>query len=580
MTKKTSTAKTVSKPRHSTKAKSSAKASPQAKAKQHSSRVMNRSIRSTVNRDAMSSNDPFSIGRSAGGSEVIVDFASETGRRGSETLGLGSGPITTSIINSNVARKRSRHAVLTNAYAKRAIDVLVSNVVGSGFTLQSQAPDEAFQQQVEDLWNDWIENVDITDKLSFPAMQSLVFRSMVEGGDCFVRMRVRRADDELVVPLQLQVYEAEQVPIYKNENFGNNHIIAGIEFGMIGQIVNYHMLRNHPGEFVLNSVDMTATGLQTVAVPADDVIHIHDIRRPNEVRGLPILSQALIQLSDLNRYLDAELVRKKAAALIGGFITKPDGSDFANPFITNDEDPDGNSEVHIEDMEPGTFPLLPPGFDVRFSQPADVGPNFAVFMRQQLLQIAAAVNLTYTQLTGDVSQGNDRTLRVVMLEFKRIAEQYQQNIMVHQFCRTVFRRWFDLAVLSGALVIPPGMDMKQARKVRWTADPWDYMNPLQELNVQVAEVRAGFVSRSEQIIKRGGNPEDVDNQIRIDQDREKEFDLVYTSNAGVVSNAGVAHSGVSDPSITLQNEQPDEEPDTTPEDEQDEGGKDVKKPDA
>lgn len=518
------------------------KKKPSAKKPQKKMRVANKSVRSNVNKFSMDA-DPFLFGVKGAPIENQVSFSSLLGRRGSEVIGLGTGPISTSIINSTIARKRSRHAVLTNPYAKRAIDVMVNNVVGAGHRLISTAPDKDFKKQVEDLWNEWTSFVDTSGKLDFSGFESLSFRSMIEGGDCFVRLRVRRPEDNLPVPLQLQIYESEQVPVTKNETRAGNKIIAGIEFDSLDRPVFYHMHRNHPGEFSLMQSNQ-GMSIDTIMVPAEDIIHLHDVRRPNEVRGLPILSQALIKLSDLDRYMDAELVRKKAAALIGGFIRTPtDGDNQINPFVTDEEDGiDPTSEFHIEALEPGSFPVLPPGYDVSFSDPADVGSNFKEFLRQQLMMIAASINLTYEQLTGDMTGVNDRTLRANMLEFKRMAKNYQSDIIVHQFCKRVFAKWFDVAVISGKLNVPSGMSMEDAKRVRWIADPWPYMNPQQEVNTHITEIRAGLKSRSEVITQRGEIPEDIDNQIKNDKEREQQLGLVFTTNSDVMNNSGGIHS--------------------------------------
>lgn len=496
-------------------------------------RLMTRIVRSLVSRTAMSS-DPFALSPFGGGVVSQVDFAREGGRRGAEVLGLGSGPSSTSIINSTVARRRSRYAVLTNPYAKRAVDVLVSNVVGSGTRMVSLAPNKEFKKQVEKLFSKWCKKADTTGALNYAGLEALSFRSMIEGGDCFLRLRTRRPSDGLPVPLQLQLLESEQVPVIMNETRGVQSIIGGIQYDALGKPVFYHMYRNHPGEFMLANAQFDAS--TTVPVPADDVIHLHEIRRPNDARGLPFLSQVLIQLSDLDRYLDAELVRKKAAALIGGFIKQPaDGGDN-NPFSTS-ADPD---ELEIEPMEPGTFPVLPPGYEVQFSAPVDVGISFKEFMRQQLLAIAAGLNITFEQLTGDLSNVNDRTLRATMLEFKRMAVQYQRHVLVHQMHERVFQRWFDLAIISGALVIPAGMDEDEARAVKWIADPWNYLNPTQEITAQKDEIRAGFTSRSAIIMARGDDPDTVDDQIAADKERQRELGLTFDTDPDTMSRAGVA----------------------------------------
>ncbi len=504
-------------------------------------RMSQKAVRCVVNRKAMESSDPFSFGQtSTGAIRIQTEFASEQGRRGAEIIGLGSGPISTSIVNATVARRRSRYAVLTNGYAKRAIDILVSNYVGEGHRMISMAPDPEFKKQIEDLWEEWSQVVDITGKVNLGGFEALAVRSMFEGGDSFVRMRNRRPEDNLPVPLQLQLFESEQVPVNKNQSSfgGSRSIVGGIEFDTLGQVLFYHMYRTHPGEFMLAGNQVNRA--ETVPVPAKDIIHMHDIRRPGEVRGLPALCAALIQLSDLDKYMDAELVRKKACALIGGFIRQPADNISGNPFksIEGGDDASDNEEVHIEAMEPGTFPILPPGFEVSFTAPAEVGGSFEIFMRHILLQISAAINILYEQLTGDVTKVNDRTIRATLLEFKRLAIVFQRNIIQHQFYRRIYQRWFDLALLSGALRIPAGMSDREARKVKWVPDPWEFMNPQQEVNTQIAEVRAGFKSRSEVIIARGGIPEEVDASIKIDQTREEDLGLVYDTNAKLVTKAG------------------------------------------
>lgn len=513
-------------------------------------------VRSTLSKE-ISSGNVFNVS-GAGSIQTKVDFASQQGRRAGELFGLGSGPKATSIVNSAVARRRSRHAVLTNPYAKRFLEVYTANVVGKGFRMLSQAPDDAFKKQVDELWEEWVDEVDLNGQMNFGAFQAAAFRSYAEGGDCFIRLRNRRPEDELSVPLQLQIFESEQVPVSKNERVGGNTIIGGIEFDQLGQIVAYHMHPNHPGDFTLEvrTNNTTAGTMDTVRIPSSEIIHLHDMRRPGEVRGLPLIATALIALNDLDRYMDAELVRKKAAALIGGFIRRPADMMGLNPFITGEEDDD--EDIHIETMEPGTFPVLPPGFEVSFSDPNDVGNNFKDFMRQQLLMVAAALNLTYEQLTGDYNGANDRTVRAALLETKRIMMQYQNLILKHQLCRGVFKRWMRQALLSGALVLPASMTLRQAMKARWIADPWEYLNPLQETQNHLLEVRGGFTSKDEIIIQRGGIPEQVHQHLVQEREREKDDDLVLTTNAGVVSNAGVAHS--SDPSLILSGEVPPPQP--------------------
>jgi capsid protein len=59
-----------------------------------------------------------------------------------------------------------------------------------------------------------------------------------------------------------------------------------------------------------------------VRVPASEIIHLFRPLRPGQIRGEPWLARALVKLNELDQYDDAELVRKKTAAMFAGFITR------------------------------------------------------------------------------------------------------------------------------------------------------------------------------------------------------------------------------------------------------------------
>ncbi|WP_155518468.1 phage portal protein, partial [Ralstonia solanacearum] len=52
-----------------------------------------------------------------------------------------------------------------------------------------------------------------------------------EGGECLIRLRPRREEDGLAVPLQLQLLEAEHLPMHLNTDLPSGNVVrAGIEF--------------------------------------------------------------------------------------------------------------------------------------------------------------------------------------------------------------------------------------------------------------------------------------------------------------------------------------------------------------
>jgi len=91
-----------------------------------------------------------------------------------------------------------------------------------------------------------------------------------------------------------------------------------IEFDRIGRRVAYHFLRRHPGD----STDPGLAG-EIVRVPAAEVIHVIDPVEGGQLRGVSKLAPAIVKLFLLDQYDDAELDRKKVAAMYAMFVTSP-----------------------------------------------------------------------------------------------------------------------------------------------------------------------------------------------------------------------------------------------------------------
>ena len=155
--------------------------------------------------------------------------------------------------------------------------------------------------------------------------------------------------------MQLQVVEAEHLNTRMSGVLSNGNIVrSGIEFNKQGQRVAYHLFKEHPGEKLIG---------ESVRIPASEILHIYRPLRPGQIRGEPWLSNVLLKLYELDQYDDAELVRKKTAAMFAGFITKLDPE--ANIMGEGATDAQG---VALAGLEPGTMQLLEPGEDIKFSR--------------------------------------------------------------------------------------------------------------------------------------------------------------------------------------------------------------------
>lgn len=431
---------------------------------------------------------------------------------------------------------RARELVVTNGYAANACEAFAANLVGDGIKPSSLVTDADLRDRMQKLWLAWTDEADADGLTDFYGLQAMVAREMFVAGECFVRMRPRRVEDRLTVPLQLQLLQSEMLPFEKTETAPNgNRIRCGIEFDAIGRRLAYHFRRRHPGD----STDQRVAVPDTVRVPAEEVLHIYRPIDAGQIRGLPHVAPAMVRLFLLDQYDDAELDRKKTAAMFAGFITKTAPED---PMLGEGAaDLDGAA---IASLEPGTMQVLLPGEDVKFSAPADVGGGYEAFQYRTLLAVSASLGLPYHLVTGDVRQANYSSLRAELVEFRRRIGQLQHGVIVHQFCRPVWARWLETAVLAGALDADP----VAARPVQWIPPRWDWVDPLKDIQAQVLAMEAGITSRRKVVEATGYDVEEVDRENAADAARARDIGLSYRASPGETQGARATPTAVPDPS--------------------------------
>ena len=420
---------------------------------------------------------------------------------------------------------RARELVVSNGYAANACEAFAANLVGDGIKPSSLIEEAEVRDRVQRLWLAWTDEADADGLTDFYGLQAMVAREMFVAGECFVRLRPRRAEDGLLVPLQLQLLQSEMLPFEKTEELGGRRIRCGIEFDAIGRRLAYHFRRRHPGD----STDRGSPIPETVRVPASEVLHIYRPIDAGQIRGLPHVAPAMVRLFLLDQYDDAELDRKKTAAMFAGFITKTAPEE---PMMGEAEaDLDGAA---IASLEPGTMQVLLPGEDVKFSSPADVGSSYEAFQYRTLLAVSASLGLPYHLVTGDVRQANYSSLRAELVEFRRRVQQLQHGVIAHQLCRPVWARWLETAQLAGRLDLP---DPAAARMVQWIPPRWDWVDPLKDIQAQVLAMEAGITSRRKVVEATGYDIEEVDRENAADAARATGLGLRYRTSPGETPGA-------------------------------------------
>ena len=428
---------------------------------------------------------------------------------------------------------RARWLVRNNGYAANAVESWAANVVGDGIHPVFPSFDPDRKAAVARLFDRWTDEADAEGVTDCQGLQRRIARELFVAGECFVRFRPRRPQDGVLVPLQLQVLPSEMVPVERNEARRNGNVIrCGIEFDRIGRRVAYWFYRRHPND----ATDRQERAGEQVRVPASEVLHIMDPVEAGQIRGVSRFAPAIVRLFTLDQYDDAELERKKTAAMYALFVTTPSPE---TALADAAEDPEGERTI---ELRPGAIEFLEPGEDIKVSAPADVGQNYEAFQYRTLLQISAALGIPYAYLSNDMLKANYSNSRMALLEFRRRIEAFQWSVMVYQFCRPVIERWMDTAVLAGSLDLP---DYAERRRdwldIDWLPPRWDWVDPLKDARAEIEMIRAGLKSRTQAIAERGWDAEQVDAEIAADRERERRLGIGFDTSP-IGGNADVGNA--------------------------------------
>jgi lambda family phage portal protein len=404
-----------------------------------------------------------------------------------------------STLPAPLLKERARDSYRNNPWARRAVDTVAVGAIGAGIKPQVRLTNAELKARIQATWLQWTDEADFGGRFDFYGFQQAALKAAMIDGESLVRMVIEPGRR---IPLQLQLLASE----YLDPTRVDDQTLNGIEYDAAGRRRAYWLYRKHPA---------LAPNMESVRVPADQVIHLYAPIQPGMERGVSWLAPALVPLRELQEFTEAALVKAKIASLFSGYVQTQEGS---NPLTADNA---------VPTLEPGSMVRLQPGEEVEFSEPPDAGPTYEPFVRQQLRAIASALGIPYELLANDVSQVTFASGRHALLEYRRQLESTQHHLMVFQLCRPVWDTWVRFAIAAGAL---PGQAADYGA-VRWIAPLPEMLDAGAEVRAAVQKVRAGFMSRAEAVALTGLDVEMLDAEIAADNARADRLGNVYDSDA-------------------------------------------------
>ncbi|WP_347268140.1 phage portal protein [Paracoccus sp. (in: a-proteobacteria)] len=455
--------------------------------------------------------------------------AAEKGRGTAGWRAGGSSADSEIALAGPLLRHRMRDLVRNNPMAAQAVQVLVNNIVGYGIRPRAFTGDEALDARVDALWMRWSRVCDRHGHTNFDGLLGLAVREMIEGGEVFAIARPTPMRSGDLVPLQIELREADHLDAAKLDSRADGmRIDQGIEYDRHGRRAAYWMFPDHPG----GTSHVFARRLESERIPAARVAHLYE-RQRLQSRGVPWGAPAMRHIRDLDDWQRAELERKKLEACVVGIVFgAEEGDQGIAPSVL---DADGQ---RVEQFEPGLIAYARNGKDIKFNQPVSTG-GISEWLRGQQHLIASGFRIPYALMTGDLSQANFSSTRAGLNEFRRMVEQIQWQTVIPMFCERIWG-WF-VAYAQDAGLLPREVEII----AQWGTPRFESVNPLQDAQADLLEVRAGFSTVEQQIARRGYDPDELIAETAGFNKKADAAGLVFDSDPRKVTKAGLVQS--SDP---------------------------------
>lgn len=331
------------------------------------------------------------------------------------------------------------------------------------------------------------------------------------------------------------------------EGWDTSKLRRGVEIDIFGAAEAYHIRDSHPCE---SYYDRTNTTWKRV--PAykpwgrPQVIHIADILRPGQTRGVSNMVAVLKEMRMTKVYKDvvlqnavvnatfaaaieSELPRELVFSQLGagdmGWLQKYMGALSEYVGSADNLAIDG---VRIPHLFPGTKLNLQ-----NAGQPGGVGSEFEESL---LRHICSALGLSYEQFSRDYTKTNYSSARASMVETWKYM-QSRKKLITDRFATLVYMLWLeeeinrpgtDLPMPKGAAHFYDGTNREAYVKCDWIGASRGQIDELKETQAAVLRIASGLSTYEDELGKLGKDYREVFEQHAREAGLIKEKKLNFT----------------------------------------------------
>lgn len=303
----------------------------------------------------------------------------------------------------------------------------------------------------------------------------------------------------------------------------------GVELDSYGAPQAYYIRNAHPADYRSNVI-VTPTWKR---IPARKswgrmiINHVFEELRPDQTRGVAAMVAALSELRMTKHFRKTELERAVVAATYAASIESEIPQDvtaalgagagdgnatttWMNAYLNAiSEYSSGAKNLH---MDGAKIPIFAPGTKLKIQNPGASSPSGDKFEQSLLRYIAAALGLSYEQLSRDYTQTNYSSARASLGETYKTMLAIKRSV-ADKVANFIYRLWLEEAINYKDLEcfkrrdVPrfyDGLNAEAFSACEWIGAGQGQIDPLKETQAAVLKIKSGLSTQETEIAKMSG----------------------------------------------------------------------------
>jgi lambda family phage portal protein len=405
--------------------------------------------------------------------------------------------------------KKSRWLFNNLGLFRRVIKGVTRYTVGAGLSPVPETRDSEWNKRATEYFENWAMNqilCDVAGRQNFYQMQKTAVMAMLKDGEFFA-VQTSSADDidpvtgeKILGRPQLQWLETQHIANLRNfSDVDQDGFREGIHVNSVNRPIEYRCLVDRDPQ----ARDMS----ESRVIPAASMIHLYEIERANQLRGLPWAYHGLNSAIDMLDLNSLEKAAVKLHSTMAGVIRKRVG-DAGRSGFTGDlkrrsvpsSSGDGKQKVVAFENFAGGAAILQLGLDEEFNLFTSARPSstWIGFMDYLVRDIAYGFGVS-PEFIWSVSGLGGANTRFILEDSKWFFEEIQ-DLLIDVFCQRVYVWVIARAMKRNEL---PSCGDPYWWKARWQRPPKVTVDQGREGNLEIERLRNGMTTWDDYYGSRG-----------------------------------------------------------------------------